>query len=219
MVDTVLYFDEATRGYRFVRTAKNRFGPAGELGIFEMTGAGLEPITEPGQYFKSSTDEQSGCMMTVAMEGNRPLRVELQALVTPSRYGTPQRSATGFSGKRLYMLLAVLEKKIGLPLGTQDVFVNVAGGLQLDDPGADLALSLALASSFYDKPLPGGVALGEVGLTGDLRPAALLDQRIKECLRLNTTPVVTGGGSGSNKQHKAINEVASIAEAVKLLLE
>ncbi|MFB6356187.1 MAG: DNA repair protein RadA, partial [bacterium] len=154
MVDTVLYFDDNDSGHRFIRSAKNRFGPTGELGIFEMTAEGLDPIQDPGEHFCSPDRGENGCMLTVSMQGSRPLLVEIQALVTPSQYGTPQRTATGFPRKRLLMLIAVLEKQQGLPLGGQDVFLNVAGGLSLDDPAVDLAAASAIMSSYNARPLP-----------------------------------------------------------------
>lgn len=197
MVDTVLYFDDSDRGYRFVRSAKNRFGPTGELGIFEMTETGLDPIDNPGEYFCNTDDNASGRALTVALQGTRALMVEVQALVTPSQYGTPQRTATGIPEKRLRMLVAVLEKKMGLPLGTQDVILNVAGGLTLDDPGTDLAATLAIASSFHDRALPQKlVGLGELGLTGRLRSPAQVDRRHREASQLNSEPIVLGGDTG-----------------------
>lgn len=194
MVDTVLYFDDSDRGYRFVRSAKNRFGPTGELGIFEMTETGLQPIANPGEYFCNTDGDASGRALTVALQGTRALMVEVQALVTPSQYGTPQRTATGLPEKRLRMLVGVLEKKLGLPLGTQDVILNVAGGLTLDDPGTDLAVTLAMMSSFHDRALPSRlVGLGELGLTGRLRSPAQVDRRHREAAQLNADPIVVGG--------------------------
>ena len=220
MVDTVLYFDEANRGHRFIRSAKNRFGATGELGIFEMTGKGLRSISNPGQYFRGSDEEECGCLATISLQGNRPLLVEVQALVTPSQYGTPQRSATGFSNQRLHMLLAVLEKKMGLPLGTQDVFVNVAGGLQLDDPGADLAMAMAILSSFKEKSLRPGIAFGELGLTGELRPPAQVDSRVREAIRLDNSPLVVGGEDIRQNEHSSqYKTVNSIARAADLLIK
>lgn len=194
MVDTVLYFDDSDRGYRFIRSAKNRFGPTGELGIFEMTETGLEPIDNPGEYFCNTSDVASGRALTVALQGTRALMVEVQALVTPSQYGTPQRTATGLPEKRLRMLVAVLEKKLGLPLGTQDIILNVAGGLTLDDPGTDLAATLAILSSFHDTPLPPRlVGMGELGLTGRLRSPSQAERRHREAAQMNSEPIVIGG--------------------------
>jgi len=219
MVDTVLYFDDSARGYRFLRSAKNRFGPTGELGIFEMTGEGLRPVPDPGQYFRPEGDPQSGRMLTVSMEGSRPLVVEVQALVTPSRYGTPQRSATGLASRRLVMLVAVLEKKLGLEMGDRDVFVNVAGGLRLDDPGTDLAVALALASSRRDHVLPAGaVGLGEIGLTGRVRPPSQASRRIREARRLQYEPVVTAPPphdvSGDDGALQSVDDLRGAMEAL-----
>ncbi len=220
MVDTVLYFDDARRGYRLIRSVKNRFGPSGEIGLFEMTGEGLKPISDPGSYFRSSDRSESGCALTVTLEGSRPLLVEVQALVAPTRYGTPQRSTTGYPARRLYMMLAVLEKKLQLPLGDQDVFVNVTGGLSLEDPGADFAVALAVMSSAHDSPLPSQTAAtGEVGLTGEIRPPAQADRRIKECRRLNCEPVFIGGNPDDIKNSDNIHCSGTIAEAARVLLK
>lgn len=218
MVDTVLYFDDSDRGYRFLRSAKNRFGPTGELGIFEMTGEGLKPVSDPGQYFRPDGNPDSGRMLTVSLEGSRPLVVEVQALVTPSQYGTPQRSATGLPSRRLVMLVAVLEKKLGFPMGSQDVFVNVAGGLRLDDPGTDLAVALALASSFGDTVLPAGaVALGEVGLTGRIRPSSQTRRRIREARRLQYEPVLTPTAEGVEEDDGVLRIVDDLKRAIDVL--
>ncbi len=220
MVDTVLYFDDARRGYRLIRSVKNRFGPSGEIGLFEMTGKGLLPISDPGSYFRSSDRRASGCALTITLEGSRPLLVEVQALVAPSRFGTPQRSTTGYPARRLYMMLAVLEKKLQLPLGDQDVFVNVTGGLSLEDPGADFAVALAVLSSSHDQPLPPQTtAVGELGLTGELRPPSQADRRIKECLRLNCEPVFIGGNSEDIKNAGEVHCSRTIAQAAEVLLE
>lgn len=218
MVDTVLYFDDAERGFRFVRSAKNRFGPTGELGIFEMTSSGLDPIPDPGEYFCSPSAQESGCMLTVSLEGSRPLLVEVQALVSPGQYGSPQRSATGFPRKRLLMLIAVLEKKLGVPLGEQDIFVNVTGGLSLDDTAVDLAMAMSIVSSYKDEPLPRrSIGIGEVGLTGRVRSPGQIDRRLREARRLDPGPIVTGGEPGEDSDG-GISSVSSIAEAVKHLL-
>jgi DNA repair protein RadA/Sms len=218
MVDTVLYFDDAERGFRFVRSAKNRFGPTGELGIFEMTSTGLDPIPDPGEYFCSPAARESGCMLTVSLEGTRPLLVEVQALVSPGQYGSPQRTATGFPRRRLLMLIAVLEKKLGLPLGEQDIFVNVTGGLSLDDTAVDLAMAMSIVSSYQDEPLPRrSIGIGEVGLTGRVRAPGQLDRRLREARRLDPGPIVTGGETGGERDG-GVSSVSSIAEAVKHLL-
>lgn len=211
MVDTVLYFDDSDEGYRFLRSAKNRFGPTGELGIFEMTGTGLKSIDTPGEYFANSDQSISGRALTIALHGTRALLVEIQALVTPSQYGTPQRTATGIKDKRLQMIVALLEKKLDLPLGTQDIFVNVAGGLKLRDPGTDLAVALAIISSFRDVSLPTKlVGIGELGLTGRIRSPSQSKRRIREANRLEAEPIVSRRCEGvdtSNIQTDTIGEV------------
>lgn len=197
MVDTVLYFDDSDEGYRFIRSAKNRFGPTGELGIFEMTKSGLDPVDTPGEYFSSDGSPEAGRALTVALQGNRALLVEIQGLVTPSQYGTPQRTATGIKDKRLQMIVALLTKKLNLPLGSQDIFINVAGGLKLRDPGTDLAVAVALMSSFHDKPVPEkAVSVGELGLTGRIRSPAQLNRRVREAKHLEASPVITYDARG-----------------------
>ncbi len=219
MVDTVLYFDDTDRGYRFLRSAKNRFGPTGELGIFEMTGEGLRPVSDPGQYFRPEGNPESGRMLTVSMEGTRPLVVEVQALVTPSQYGTPQRSATGLPSRRLKMLVAVLEKKIGFSMGDQDVFVNVAGGLRLDDPGTDLAVAAALASSARDRVLPpGAVGLGEIGLTGRVRRPSRATRRVREARRLQYEPLLSAPlENGDVEPGDDLHSVEHLRDALEVL--
>ncbi|RTQ48504.1 DNA repair protein RadA [Hymenobacter gummosus] len=187
MVDTVLQFEgDRHLTYRILRTIKNRFGSTSELGIYEMQGSGLRQVSNPSEILLSQRDEQlSGVAIGATLEGNRPLLVEVQALVTPSTYGTPQRSSTGFDAKRLQMLLAVLEKRSGLRLGQHDVFLNIAGGLRLEDPALDAAVCAAVVSSLNDIPIPGGVCLAaEVGLSGEIRAVSRLDQRLSEAEKL-----------------------------------
>jgi DNA repair protein RadA/Sms len=216
MVDTVLYFDDSEKGYRFLRSAKNRFGPTGELGLFEMTESGLNPIDTPGEYFSSEDDNLSGRALTIALQGTRALLVEIQGLVTPSQYGTPQRTATGIKDKRLQMIVAVLEKKLDLPLGTQDIFVNVAGGLSLRDPGTDLAVALAIVSSFRDRALPKkGVSIGELGLTGRIRTASQLKRRLREANHLNASPIITAEDEDLDDENTILSD--TILEAYRSL--
>lgn len=187
MVDTVLQFEgDRHLTYRILRTIKNRFGSTSELGIYEMQGSGLRQVSNPSEILLSQRDEQlSGVAIGATLEGNRPLLVEVQALVTPSTYGTPQRSSTGFDAKRLQMLLAVLEKRSGLRLGQHDVFLNIAGGLRLEDPALDAAVCAAVVSSLNDIPVPGDVCLAaEVGLSGEIRAVSRLDQRLSEAEKL-----------------------------------
>ncbi|SNC76917.1 DNA repair protein RadA/Sms [Hymenobacter gelipurpurascens] len=187
MVDTVLQFEgDRHLSYRILRTIKNRFGSTSELGIYEMQGSGLRQVSNPSEILLSQrTESLSGMAIGATLEGNRPLLVEVQALVTPATYGTPQRSSTGFDAKRLQMLLAVLEKRSGLRLGQHDVFLNIAGGLRLDDPALDLAVCAAVVSSLNDVPIAGEVCLAaEVGLSGEIRAVSRLDQRLSEAEKL-----------------------------------
>ena len=182
LVDTVIGFEgDSNRPHRLLRSLKNRFGPTNELGVFEMTRQGLKGIAEASAFFLGRRqDGLSGGVVCAVMEGTRPFLVEVQALTSPTRYGFPQRSANGIDSRRLPMLLAVLEKRCGLELGAQDVYVNVAGGANLSDPGADLAICLAVASSRLDRPIPAGLAVSaEVGLGGELRPVSGFDRRLR----------------------------------------
>lgn len=205
MVDTVLYFEgERSYQYRILRTIKNRFGSTAELGIYEMRSQGLSGVENPSQLLLNKHQENlSGTAIASTMEGMRPLLVEVEALVSQSQYGTPQRSATGFDTKRLAMLIAVLEKRCGLKMGQYDVFLNVAGGLRLSDPAADLAVMAALASSFFDDALPNGVCFaGEVGLTGEIRPVSQLDRRIKEAKRLGINTIYYPQSQATDEEDK-----------------
>ena len=187
MVDTVLQFEgDRHMSYRILRTTKNRFGSTSDLGIYEMQGDGLRQVSNPSEILLSQRGESlSGMAIGATLEGNRPLLVEVQALVSPTSYGTPQRSSTGFDAKRLQMLLAVLEMRAGLRLGQHDVFLNIAGGLRLDDPALDMAVCAAVVSSLNDLPIPGYVCLAaEVGLSGEIRAVSRLDQRLAEAEKL-----------------------------------
>lgn len=187
MVDVVLSFEgERHNSYRVVRTNKNRFGSTLELGIYEMNEQGLREVTNPSEIFLSSTDQSlSGVAIAATLEGMRPILIEAQALVTPLAYGTPQRSATGFDLRRLSMLLAVLEKRCAFKMGQKDVFINIAGGLKVDDPALDLGLVCAVVSSMLDMPLEGKVVFAaEIGLTGEIRAVSRIEQRIAEAQKL-----------------------------------
>jgi DNA repair protein RadA/Sms len=204
MVDTVLQFEgDRHHMYRILRTTKNRFGSTSELGIYQMVQEGLKEVANPSEILLSTEHESPGVAIGASIEGNRPLMIEMQALVSPATYGTPQRSATGFDIKRLHMLLAVLEKRMGLKLGTQDVFLNVTGGIRVDDPSLDLAVCAAVFSSYHDITISRKVCLvGEVGLGGEVRSVNRLENRLKEAEKLgfdeiylakqNDKPVVTG---------------------------
>ncbi len=187
MVDTVLQFEgDRHTTYRILRTTKNRFGSTSELGIYEMLGSGLRQVTNPSEILISQREEQlSGITIGSMLEGNRPLMIEIQSLVSVANYGTPQRSSTGFDNKRLQMLLAVLEKRGGFRLGTQDVFLNVAGGLRVEDPAIDLAVVTSIASSFEDTFVAPSVCFaGEVGLGGEVRAVSRIESRIAEAEKL-----------------------------------
>lgn len=187
IVDTVLSFEgDRHHAYRILRSLKNRFGSTDEMGIYEMRSSGLRPVSNPSELLISQTDEQlSGSAIAATIEGLRPMLIETQALVSTAVYGTPQRSATGFDLRRLHMLLAVLEKRGRFPLGQYDVFLNIAGGIRVNDPGIDLAIISSLLSSFQDIPLPANACFaGEVGLSGEIRAVHRIEQRIQEADRL-----------------------------------
>ncbi len=188
LVDTVLYFEgEPSSGFRVLRSVKNRFGATFEIGVFHMTAEGLVEVSNPSELFLSDRrDPVPGCLVTAALEGSRPLLVEVQALTSPCGIGLPRRRTTGVDFNRLSMLLAVLERRVGLhQLTQQDVFVSSLGGVRLEEPAADLAVALAIASSLTERPtLRGDFAIGEVGLTGEIRPVASVAQRIHEAKRI-----------------------------------
>lgn len=187
IVDTVLQFEgDRNYTYRILRTIKNRFGSTSEIGIYEMVGEGLRPVLNPSEILLTQReDELSGIAIASMMEGMRPFLIETQALVTPAFYGTPQRSSTGFDVRRMNMLLAVLEKRAGFRFGTKDVFLNIAGGLRVDDPAIDLAVMAALTSSYNDIPVSSKTAFAaEVGLSGEVRAVSRVDQRISEADKL-----------------------------------
>jgi DNA repair protein RadA/Sms len=187
MVDTVLQFEgDRHNTYRILRTAKNRFGSTSELGIYEMHGTGLRQVSNPSEILISQREEPvSGIAIGSMMEGNRPLLIEIQSLVSVATYGTPQRSSTGYDAKRLQMLLAVLEKRGGFRLGTQDVFLNVAGGLKVEDPAIDLAVVASIVSSYEDKYIPPSICFAaEVGLGGEVRAVNRIENRISEAEKL-----------------------------------
>ena len=190
MVDCVLYFEgEQHNSHRILRAVKNRFGATNEIGVFEMGDVGLLEVPNPSEALLAGRPTNTpGTCVTCAMEGVRPILAEVQALLTPSSYGNPRRSSNGFDYNRAMMLLAVLEKRGGLLVGNCDAYINVIGGLTLDEPAADLAMIIALASSFRDKTVPHDLAaIGEVGLTGELRSVHAINQRLLEVRRLGFT--------------------------------
>lgn len=193
MVDTVLQFEgDRHHTYRILRTLKNRFGSTSELGIYEMTGKGMRPVSNPSEILITNKEEQlSGIAIAATMEGIRPLLIETQALVTQSVYGTPQRTVSGFELRRLQLLLAVLEKRGGFQFGMKDVFVNIAGGIKVEDPSIDLAIVCALLSSFEDIALPNNICFcGEIGLSGEIRAVNRIEQRIAEAEKLGFEKIV-----------------------------
>jgi DNA repair protein RadA/Sms len=193
MVDTVLQFEgDRHYAYRILRTLKNRYGSTSELGIYEMTDAGMRAVTNPSEILITQKEDQlSGIAIAATIEGMRPLLIEIQALVTQSIYGTPQRTVSGFDLRRLQLLLAVLEKRGGFHFGVKDVFINIAGGLKIEDPSIDLAVLCALLSSFEDTPLPQHICFaGEVGLSGEIRAVNRIDQRIAEAEKLGFEKII-----------------------------
>ena len=223
MVDTVLQFEgDRHYAYRMLRTLKNRFGSTSELGIYEMTGTGMKVVTNPSAFLIAQRNEAlSGSTIAAAMEGMRPLLIEVQALVTQSVYGTPQRTVTGFDLRRLQLLLAVLEKRGGFAFGMKDVFVNIAGGLKIEDPSLDLAVILALLSSYEDIPLPQGICFaGEVGLNGEIRAVNRIQQRIAEAEKLGFEKIIISGfntkGIDAKKHGIEIIPVERVDEAYRL---
>jgi DNA repair protein RadA/Sms len=192
MVDTVLQFEgDRHHAYRLLRAVKNRFGSASELGLYEMRGNGLREVSNPSEILLSQREGQvSGVAIAAMVEGMRPMLVEVQALVGNAAFGTAQRTSTGFDSRRLSMLLAVLEKRFGFRLSAQDVFLNIAGGLKVEDPGMDLSVVVAIISSFQDMPIPDQTAFaGEIGLSGEIRAVMRLDQRIAEAEKLGFTTI------------------------------
>lgn len=224
MVDTVLQFEgDRNHVYRILRSVKNRFGSTNELGIFEMASGGLREVDNPSEILISQHDEShSGTSVAATIEGIRPLLIEVQALVSTAAYGTPQRSATGFDTKRLNMLLAVLEKRCGFQLASKDVFINIAGGLRIDDPALDLAVITAVLSSQGNIAVPGNYCFAaEVGLTGEVRAVSRLEQRIAEADKLGFNKMIV------SRHHKAtlpksgiqVIEVSRVEEVFHLLFD
>jgi DNA repair protein RadA/Sms len=193
LVDTVLQFEgDKTYNFRMLRALKNRFGSTNEIGIFEMTDTGLDEVKNPSEIFLSHRNTQdSGVAIVASIEGTRPILLEVQALVTGANYGTPQRTTNGFDIRRLQMILAVLEKRLGLLLRNNDVFINVAGGLYLNDPGVDLAIAAAIVSSYKDIPIDSStVIIGEIGLTGEVRAISNINSRISESEKLGFSKII-----------------------------
>jgi len=197
LVDCVLQFEgDRYHAHRILRAVKNRFGSTNELGIFEMTGAGLSGVPDPSEVFGKTVAGEPGAAVACALEGTRPILLEIQSLVAQSELAMPRRVATGVDPKRLAMIVAVLSRHAGVALGQADVFVNVAGGVRIDEPGADLAIALAIASAARRVPVKDGrAAFGEIGLTGRLRTAAQAERRLEECKKLGLTAVLAPVGT------------------------
>jgi|ERR1043165_1265699 DNA repair protein RadA/Sms len=222
IVDTVLQFEgDRNYTYRILRTTKNRFGSTAEIGIYEMIGEGLRPVLNPSEILLTQRDENlSGIAIASMMEGMRPFLIETQALVTPAFYGTPQRSATGFDARRMNMLLAVLEKRAGFRFGTKDVFLNIAGGLRVEDPAIDLAVVSALTSSYNDISISSKIAFAaEVGLSGEVRAVSRVDQRISEADKLGFEKIFISKFNQKIDSKKFNIEVVQIGRVQQLMEE
>ncbi|QNF32714.1 DNA repair protein RadA [Adhaeribacter swui] len=224
MVDTVLQFEgDRHMTYRILRTTKNRFGSTSELGIYEMLGTGLRQVSNPSEILISQREENfSGITIGATLEGNRPLLIEVQSLVSPATYGTPQRSSTGYDAKRLNMLLAVLEKRSGFKLGLQDVFLNIAGGIKVEDPAIDLAVCASILSSFEDLAIPHTTCFAaEVGLSGEIRAVNRIDNRISEAEKLGFKEIYISKfnlkGIDQKKLGIKVNAVSKLEEVLSSL--
>ncbi len=224
MVDTVLQFEgERHYAYRILRGIKNRFGSTNEIGIFEMHDTGLREVLNPSEVFLSErTYGASGATIVASMEGTRPILIEVQALVSTSNYGMPQRTATGFDLRRLSMLLAVLDKRVGINTGSQDVFVNIAGGIRIEEPAADLGIASSIVSSLRDVPVDSQtVAIGEIGLGGEIRTIAHCDKRVQEAAKLGFKAIFvpkTNAKKMKSSNGISIVGVETIQEAMKQLI-
>jgi DNA repair protein RadA/Sms len=223
MVDAVLYLEgERFHQYRILRAVKNRFGSTDEVGVFEMIGDGLREVRNPSEAFLEERSTMApGSTVAVTMEGSRPILVEVQALATPTNFSMPRRSANGLDGNRLQLLVAVLQKRVGLGLGTQDVYANVVGGMRIMEPAADLAIATAVASSLRDRPVdPGTVCIGEIGLSGEIRSVSHLERRIQEASRLGFRRAIVPERSpnlpASSRLGMEIVAAGSAAEAIDI---
>ncbi len=208
IVDTVLYLEgERYHTYRLLRSVKNCFGATHEVGVFEMQGEGLAEVPNPSAVFLSDRADASGSAVVVSMEGTRPILVEVQALVTPSNFGNPRCTTNGIDHNRLLMLLAVLIKRVNLSVGSHDVYANVVGGFTLDEPAIDLGIAAAIASNYRDRPIPKDMALiGEVSLSGDLRPVGRLESRIREAAKLGFKHcIIPAAGEGKDIKKKLMD--------------
>lgn len=221
MVDAVLYFEgERHHTYRILRAVKNRFGSTNEIGVFEMKEAGLDEVLNPSEIFLEERSEGAmGSTVVASMEGTRTVLVEVQALVTPTSFGNPRRMATGIDHNRVSLLMAVLEKRVGLLLQNQDAYLKVAGGVRLDEPAIDLAIAVSIASSFRDRAAdPRDVFIGEIGLTGEIRRVSRIEQRIHEAAKLGFSRAIISeknlGGWTTPPGFEVVG-VGSVAEALR----
>jgi len=210
-VDVVLHFEgDRNHIYRILRTQKNRFGATSEIGIYEMQSKGLRVVTNPSELLISEKDEKlSGHAIAATIEGIRPLMIEIQALVSTAVYGTPQRTTSGYNTKRINMLLAVLEKRAGFALGAKDVFINITGGISIADPAIDLAVIVAILSSYHDIDVSENFCFAaEVGLSGEIRPVPKIEQRIQEASKLGFETIVISKFAKIGKQNESIKILA-----------
>lgn len=223
MVDAVLYFEgERHQEYRILRAAKNRFGSVNEIGVFRMEQTGMVEVPNPSEFLLSGRIAgAAGSAVAVSMEGTRPVLVDLQALIAPTSFGTPRRQALGFDYNRMALLLAVLEKRAGLMLYNQDAYVNVAGGLELDEPACDLPLAAAVVSSLRNRPLPPDwVLIGEIGLTGEVRAVNMIERRLSECVRMGFVHLIipkTNLRALTIPEGVEVRGVSTLAEALAIL--
>ena len=223
MVDTVLYFEgDRYASYRILRSVKNRFGSTNEIGVFEMREEGLAEVRNPSEYMLSGRPKDAcGCVVACTVEGTRPLMVEMQALVCHSNFGIPRRQATGVDFNRVNLLMAVLEKRLGLQMSGCDAYVNLAGGIRIQEPAVDLGMVMAIVSSFKNRPVDEStVVFGEVGLSGEVRAVSLAEQRLQEAVKLGfTTCVMPRANSDMLKNTKNIKVigVSNVQEAIELI--
>lgn len=226
MVDAVLYLEgDRFHHYRILRAVKNRFGSTDEVGVFEMAGAGMIEVPNPSEAFlQERPGNAAGSAVTVTVEGTRPILVEVQGLTADAAYGSARRTSTGFEFNRLQMLVAVLNRRVGLQLGDQDIFVNVVGGLRLTEPAADLGVALAIASSFREKRVtPGTAVVGEIGLAGEIRSVSQLDRRMSEAAKLGFERIIVPASIGRRGSHSSppglqVVRASTAAEAIDLAL-
>jgi DNA repair protein RadA/Sms len=220
LVDCVLQFEgDRYHAHRVLRAVKNRFGSTNEIGVFEMTGAGLTGVPDPSEVFGRTVAGEPGAAVACALEGTRPILLEIQALVAQSELAMPRRVATGVDPKRLAMIVAVLARHAGVGLGQADVFVNVAGGVRIDEPGADLAIALAIASAAKRVPVKEGRGtFGEIGLTGRLRTAAQAERRVEECAKLGLSAVIAPTGTPATGKIR-VETAETLREAIRAGLE